>query len=115
MKKREGERTKWTLKSKVGKGREMSNHNATFSPPPPSHLGMPAHAEIVVGAPDCDVRVRNAVPRIGKLHRLPVHAREDAIRSLPLLLFQLVLAVLVVVENAVCEGKGGMRRRKREG
>ena len=67
---------------------------------------MPAHAEIVVGAPDGDILVGDPVSGVRKLHGFAVDARENAIRAFSLLLLQSVFAKLLVVEHILCFRRG---------
>ncbi len=66
------------------------------------NLRMPAHAEVVVGAPHCDVPLAPAeLLGRGEGHGAAVHALEHPVRVVQLLLQDLILEEALVREACV--------------
>lgn len=81
------------------------------------HMLVAAHAEVVVGAPDCDLLLLGGHVGTGELLGQTVDVIEVAVRLVLVLLLQLVLVELLIVELGamVARNSASGRRRVRSG
>ena len=69
------------------------------------HLGVPAHAQVVVAAPHGDLLVAAAaLRRHRERRRVTTHFTEDAVRVVLLLLLYLRVEELLIVEDGLARG-----------